>query len=95
MEFDFQEDQINFDFLEEDLTQLDLQNQYDAVIFLVDAQAIPFINENIEESNLTIVANSFSSFLKNKIISNNFDKAGLVFYNTVNLKGAAGKSFRL
>jgi hypothetical protein len=87
MEFDLQEDCIDFDFLDEDLNQLNASTQHDAVIFLIDAQAINFVNENVEESNLAIVANSYANFLKAKIVSSAYDKAGLIFYNAVSLQG--------
>lgn len=83
MEFDLQDENINFDFLDEDLNQLNAETQHDAVIFLVDAQTINFVNENVEEPNLSIIANSYANFLKTKIVSSAYDKAGIIFYNAV------------
>lgn len=87
MEFDLQEERIDFDFLEDNLDHLNAETHHDAVIFLIDAQAIQFVNEHVEEPNLAIVANSYANFLKSKIVSSAYDKAGLIFYNAVGLKG--------
>ncbi len=83
MEFNFQE---NLEDLEIDLESQNLSEIYqmhDAVIFLVDIQALSFINKNIDLNNTEIVFNAYTSFLKSKIISSSINKCGLVFYNTV------------
>ena len=83
MEFNLSEEELDYDFLGEDLNHIDLHHTNDAVIFLVDAQALKFINSNINEDNLSIAVNSYSSVLKSKIIGGLNDKCGLIFYNTV------------
>ena len=83
MEFNADDD-LNLDFLEgeeEDLA--DVFSKPDSVVFLVDAQAFAFKNENVEASNAQIVAKAYLTFLKDKLLSSNSDRSALVFYNTV------------
>lgn len=82
MEFE-PDDDIDFGFLDDALDPTDTYAKSDAVIFLVDAQAFHFHHEAVEMSNLQIVANAYTSFLKDKLMSPNTDKSSIVFYNTV------------
>jgi hypothetical protein len=68
------------------------------VLFLVDCQASMLEGNRHNEqqvSNVEQILRAFQSFMKNKVISNENDKLGLVFYNcsqsqnTLSSKGVA------
>ena len=82
MEFNI-EDEIDFDFLDNEDEILDEFSKPDSVLFLVDTQAFKFHNENIEQTNLEIVSQAYLNFLKDKLLASQSDKSSLIFYNTV------------
>lgn len=82
MEFDLEEE-VNFDFLDNEEEILDMFSQADSVIFLVDVQSFHFQNEQTEISTSKIVANAYVNFLKGKLLANNSDRSSLIFFNSV------------
>lgn len=56
----------------------------DAVIFLIDCQALKFINENIELTNSEILKQAYLEVMKRKVVFYSSDKVGLILYNSGN-----------
>ena len=57
----------------------------DSVIFLVDAQSLHFVNDQIEQTNIEILIDAYTKLMKRKVVFRNADKVGMVVYNnTVN-----------
>ena len=54
----------------------------DAVIFLVDCQALLFQNENIQASNVEILKEAYLGLMKRKVVFHSGDKVGLILYNS-------------
>lgn len=82
MDFNFEEKEINLDFLsspnfDEAFKKIEID------IFLIDVVAFEFVNAHISESNFSIVKSCYLSMLKNKIKTSPNDKTGLIFYNTL------------
>ena len=53
----------------------------DAVIFLVDCQALHFNNENIERSNVELVQDAYLGLMRRKVVFHSADKTGMILFN--------------
>ena len=53
----------------------------DSVIFLVDAQSLHFVNDQIEQTNIQILIDAYTKLMKRKVVFRNADKVGMVVYN--------------
>ena len=90
MDFEAEENRILNDLEADFLTEEEIENGHqimplvDEVIFLVHITE-ELIANNVEgESPYKVIINSFSSFIKSKIIARSTDKVGLIFFCTVN-----------